>query len=398
MLSPILSLGMQYLTNFIDSPSEEHHVAPLELVICNKKKGGCGLVQLRHTVPGDLLYRKFWYKSGTNQTMRDALAEITAKAASLAKLGPGDIAIDIGANDGTLLRSYKNKGIRLVGFEPAENLVDEAKVGTTLIINDFFSHKAFKKEFGNKKAKIITSIAMFYDLEDPNSFVKDITRILDKDGIWIIQMNYLATMLKNNAFDNIVHEHLEYYSLKSLQVLLRRHDLVVFDAELNDLNGGSIRTYIKHGDCKKYPITPRVKRIRRSESTAGLDNYRTYVRFANRIRNLKKRTFDLVRREVVNGKKVYAYGASTRGNTLLQYYDLDHNLIEAAADRNPAKWGKKTVSSLIPIISEEKARSDRPDYFFILPWYFAKEFLAREKDFLADGGRFIIPLPTLKVV
>lgn len=398
-LTPVLSLGMQYLSNFIDDLDSTLYAAPIELALCNKEQGGCGLLQLRHTVPPDLLYRKFWYRSGTNQTMKGALADIVAEAKRIVNPKTDDIIVDIGANDGTLLRCYgENSALRLVGFEPATNLVEEAQIGTTKIINDFFSYPAFAKEFGNNKAKIITSIAMFYDLEDPNAFVSDIAKTLDDNGIWIIQMNYLTTMLENNAFDNIVHEHLEYYSLLSLEYLLEKHDLMIFDLELNDINGGSIRTYIKHKRCKKYPISKRVNDTREYEKKMNLDNPRIYYEFAERISRLKEETYNFIKKEVQNGKKVYVYGASTRGNTLLQYYNLDHRLIRGAADRNSAKWGKKTAGTAIPIVSEDQARMDKPDYFLILPWYFVEEFISREKTFLRQGGKFILPLPNLRII
>lgn len=396
-LQQVLSLGTQYLSNFVEVPDQAVFAAPVELVLCSKRSGGCGLLQLKHSVPGDLLYRKFWYKSGTNQTMKDALADVVDKAETIARLRDGDIVLDIGANDGTLLRCYDNKNLQLVGFEPAVNLVRDAQVGTTRIINDFFNYDAFKDACGSKKAMVVTSIAMFYDLEDPNAFTSQLAKVLDENGIWIIQMNYLATMLANNAFDNIVHEHLEYYSLLSLQHLLEMHGLVVFDVELNDINGGSMRAYVKHKGCKKYTVKRSVGSMRAREKKGGLEDPRTYRRFANRLGRLKDKTYNFIKAEVKKGKSIYAYGASTRGNTLLQYYNLDHRLVNAAADRNPSKWGKKTVGTLIPIISEEQARNEKPDYFFVLPWYFADEFIDREKEFLKSGGRLILPLPELRV-
>lgn len=396
-LKLVLSLGTQYISNFIDSPTQESYVAPLELVLCNRKTGGCGLLQLRHTVPGEILYKKYWYKSGINQTMRTALADIADKAEKLVKPSPGDIVVDVGCNDGTLLRSYKSINIILAGFEPAINLIEEAQIGTTKIINDFFNYQGFEKEFGSKKAKIITAIAMFYDLEEPNRFVSDIVKILDSDGVWIIQMNYLLPMLQNNAFDNIVHEHLEYYSLQSLEYLLDMHDLKVFDVELNDLNGGSFRVYVKHKDCKTYPISKNVSNLRECEKRMNLDDYSTYDEFAKRIYDLRAKTYDFIKKEVEKGKKIYLYGASTRGNTLLQFYNLNNKLIKAAAERNPRKWGKKTIGTLIPIISEERAR-EKADYFLVLPWHFIKEFKEREKGYLNAGGKFIVPLPKFEII
>lgn len=397
-LEEILSLGNQALINFVDSSSQQIYGAPLDLVLCNKNKGGCGLLQLKHTVPGEMLYRQFWYKSGVNQTMKTALSDIVKKVEGIIDLKENEIVVDIGSNDSTLLRSYSKKGIKLVGFEPASNLMIEARKGTTKIFNDFFCYEIFKNEFGNKKAKVITAISMFYDLDNPNQFVEDIVKTLDENGIFIIQMNYLLSMLENNAFDNIVHEHLEYYSLMSLETLLERHNLVVFDVELNELNGGSIRTYIKNQKCKIFPVREKVQELRNEEMKKGLQNHEPYIDFANRIKIIKEKTLEFIKKDVKNNKKIFIYGASTRGNTLLQFFNLDKGLIQAAADRNPSKWGKFIVGTEIPIISEEKAREQNPDYFLVLPWYFIKEFVQREQQFLKRGGKFIVPLPDFHII
>lgn len=397
-LEPILSLGNQCIINFIDDINQKTNSSPLELVLCNQNQGGCGLLQLKHSVSPELLYRKFWYKSGINQTMRNELTGIVNSAEKIVNLVPNDIVVDVGANDGTLLRAYKTKDLILVGFEPAENLMEEAKEGTTKIINDFFNYENFKKEFMDRKVKIITSISMFYDLENPNEFVEDITRMLDENGIWVIQMNYLSMMLENNAFDNIVHEHLEYYSLHSLEYLLTKFGLEVFEVELNNTNGGSIRTYIKFKKCKKYETTNRVQQIRDYEKKLFLNEPKTYHKFAIRVKNLKKQTCDFIESEIKKEKKIYVYGASTRGNTLLQFYNLNNSLIHAAVDRNPEKWGKSTIGTNIPIISEEEARRENPDYFLILPWYFLDEFKKREESYLKNGGKFIVPLPEFTII
>lgn len=396
-LKHILNIGNQYLVDFLEEDGE-NFTAPLELVLCDPETNGCGLLQLHHTVSPDLLYRRFWYKSGVNQTIRDDLEEIVRKAEEKVNLENDDIVLDIGANDGTLLRFYKNKSIKPIGFEPATNLLEEASIDTFKIFNEYFNAKSFKSEFGTKKARVITSISMFYDLDKPHDFVGDIKDILDDNGIWILQMNYLVTMLENNAFDNIVHEHLEYYSLQSLEYLLNKHDLEVFDVEQNNINGGSIRVYIKFKNSNKFSISKNVDSVREYEKKIGLNNTKTYLDFAKRILNLREQTCGFIEDEIRDGKKIYVYGASTRGNTLLQYYGLDSELILAAAERNPEKWGKKTVGSKIPIISEKQARSEKPDYFLILPWYFKEEFVKRESEFLQNGGKFLIPLPEFEVI
>ena len=399
-LAFIMSLGSLYVSDFVTDrvPSTEQSY-PLELVLCDPAQKGCGLLQLRHTVNPEKMYRFYYYHSGTNAMMRKALADITACAEKRSKLQKNDLVLDIGCNDGTLLRSYRQKGIKLTGFDPARNLVPEARVGTYKIINDYFNFEAFEENFPNKKAKIITSIAMFYDLDEPNKFVGDIAKCLHEDGLWILQMSYLPLMLEMNAFDNICHEHLEYYSLYSLKNLLKRHNLKVVDVELNDVNSGSFRVYIKHeGKAGTREGLRRVQELEAKEKKLKLEEKETYFHFASRVDAVREEVYHFIKRETEKGKTVYAYGASTKGNTLLQYFNLDHHLIKAAAERNPDKFGKKTVGTLIPIISDDEARMAKPDYFLVLPWHFLKGFIQQEKKYLKSGGHFIVALPKMNII
>ncbi|MEW6408120.1 MAG: class I SAM-dependent methyltransferase [Patescibacteria group bacterium] len=404
-LTSIMSLGDLYVSDFLDSPDNDKGIkAPLELVLCDAKKGGCGLLQLKHTVSPEAMYGNYWYRSGINKTMTDELNNIAGKVAEIADLKPGDYVIDIGANDGTLLRGYKIVGLNTVGFEPAKNLEQYGKEGTTKIIVDFFNQPAWQKEFGEAKAKAITAIAMFYDLDDPNSFVSDVVKCLDDDGVFIIQMMYLPPFLKRNAFDGICHEHLEYYSLFSLENLLKRHGLEIFDAEMREhINEGSVRVYVKKsgkGSALKIKdgAADRVAALRRKESELGLGDKQTYNALVGRILEAKEKAVSFIKQEVAKGRKIHGYAASTKGNTTLQFYGFTPDLIEAVADRNPQKWGKFTVGTLIPIISEEESRARKPDYYFILAWHFLPEFINRELEYLKNGGKFIVPLPEFKII
>ncbi len=399
-LVPILSLGNQFVTNFVDDPKGDYPRGPLELVLCNAKDGGCGLLQLKHTVQRDVLYKKYWYQSGISSTMVKALADITTAAKRIIKLSADDVVVDIGANDGTLLRQYKVPGLITVGFEPS-NLWKLATKGNTKIINNYFNHNSFRKEFGEKKAKVITSIAMFYDLEDPNSFVEDIRKCLDENGVWIIQMNYLGLMLENNTFDNISHEHLEYYSVLSLSNLLDRHYLEAFDVELNDVNGGSFRIYVKHKGAQVKGFLGSEERLikqKNYEEKMGFDNLKVYDEFAKQIEKSKKELMTFLSREVKAGKKVFIYGASTRGLVVLQYFGIDNKLIAGSADMNSDKWGKYIVSTGIPIMSVEEYRKQKPDYLLVLPYHFLEEIKEQEKDFLKNGGKMIVAIPHFKVI
>jgi len=398
---PVLSLGQQFVSTFLRSEEMTPLRSPLELVLCSPEGGGCGLLQLRHTVAASVLYRNYWYRSGVNHTMREALADIVQNAERLVPLLPGDMVVDIGSNDGTLLRSYATAGLRRIGFEPATNLVPYAQERGTVTVNDFFSYERFHAIFGDARAKIITSIAMFYDLEDPNAFVADVGTCLHPDGVWIIQMSYLPRMLQQNAFDNICHEHLQYYALGSLRTLLERHHFRVIDVSLNDVNGGSFRIFVTHRDADVAAppgAAVRLKDLEELEARLNLADRTVYEAFAQRVEDVRTRLTAFIRVEVARGKVVDVYGASTKGNTLLQYFGLASTLIRAAADRNPEKWGKRTVGTNIPIVSEEESRENPPDYFLVLPWHFLAEFQERERPFLERGGAFLVPLPEFRIV
>lgn len=392
-LTKILSLGSHYLSDFLKTDKKPLKF-PLELILCTK----CNLVQLKHTVSQSVLYtERYGYKSGINNTMQEELKEIVEKALkSIKTQSKSKVVVDIGANDGTLLSNYPSSVFK-IGVEPVSKFAKECKAKAHIVINDFFNYKSFNKKIGeDKKADIVTVISCFYDINDPNVFLDDVNKILKNDGIVIIQQNYLVGMLEQNAFDNIVHEHLEYYSLLSLENLLKRHGLEVFDVELSDINGGSFRTYIAR--LGKRKIQKSVLNLRRKEKSLKLNKKNVYIKFAQRVVKNKEKLRNLIKKLVKENKKIYVYGASTRGNTLLQYYKLNNKLIKKAVERYPEKWGKKISSVGIPIISEDQARREKPDYMLVLPWFFKEEFLRREKQYLNSGGHFIFPLPTVEIV
>ena len=401
----VLNLGDQFVSNFLSPDQPDGFKAPLELVLCKR----CALLQLRHTVPGEAMYQNYWYRSGTNQTMRTALADIAHSAEQLTHLQSGDTVLDIGCNDGTLLSSYKTSGIYRIGFDPAENLAVFSRKVADRVVNSFFASEAFYQHPDPKtrRPKIVTSIAMFYDLEDPNRFVSDIKKVMDPNGLWIIQMSYLPLMLEQHDFGNICHEHLEYYSLESLEYLLNRHDFAVIDVLLNDVNGGSFRVFVRDrsadeslfgSETYRKEAFERVKALRAHEARMCLSQPRTYQEFAVWVKRIKDDVSAFISEQVHRGKTVAIYGASTKGNVMLQYFGLDHDLITAASERNPDKWGKVTVGTRIPIVSEQQARDAKPDYFLVLPWHFIEEFRDREKNYLLGGGRFIVPLPHFTLI
>jgi len=385
-LKDVLSLGEQYVNDFVDEKNiGKGLIAPLELVICQE----CTLLQLRHTAPQELLYsRYYWYRSSVTATMRRALRDITEQIETIVSLTSKDVVLDIGANDGTLLDSYSVKGICRVGCEPANNLIDLLSDKADYVMHDFWSYKRYKKlvnKWGFGKAKIITAIGMFYDLEDPNQFIRDARKALADDGIFVAQLMCLDSMIEKNDIGNICHEHLEYYSLESLTYLFETNGLEIFKIEENDVNGGSYRIFARHYKGSGISF----------EEKFTLEDI---FAFGKRLEDNRDRCVEFIQNEVANGKTVYVYGASTKGNVILQYYGLDTALIKGASERSPEKWGKYTVGSWIPIISEEEARANKPDYFLVLPWAFFPEFYKREWKWREDGGKFIVPLPEFRVV
>lgn len=385
-LKEVFSLGMQYVNDFVAKEKIGSGIqAPLDLVLCEN----CSLLQLRHTAPQELLYaRYYWYRSGVTETMRRALRDITSEIESMVHLKKGDVVLDIGANDGTLLETYSVPGLYRVGCEPADNLTHFLKEKTSYVMHDFWDYDrymALAGEWEIGKARVITAIGMFYDLEDPNRFIKDAARVLTQDGIFVAQLMCLASMIEKNDIGNICHEHLEYYSLESLKYLFEKNGLEIFRIEENEVNGGSYRIFARHF---------------RHGSMTFFEKYTLsdILSFGERLKKNRDACVNFIRAEKKKGKTIYVYGASTKGNVILQYYGLDHTLITAASEKSPEKWGKYTIGTWIPIVSEEEARKARPDYFLVLPWAFFDEFYEREREWREGGGKFIVPLPEFRVV
>jgi NDP-4-keto-2,6-dideoxyhexose 3-C-methyltransferase len=403
-LEPVLSLGDQRIAGAFAEPGGGQPVQraiPLELVRCDMSadEQACGLIQTRHTVPGSILYHSYWYRSGINRTMTENLHTIARTVEDLVGLSSGDLVVDLGCNDGTLLDGYRTEGLDHLGFDPSDVGRYAVEKGYE-VVRDFFAYDLLERRRPDKRAKVVTSIAMFYDLEDPAAFVADVARTLEDGGVWVMELHYLPLMLEMNSFDAIVHEHLEYYSLAVIERLLNHAGLETVKAELNEVNGGSIRLFIAHAGSREIgPEDLRaLQALRIAEFELALDSPEPYERFRRRAEQVRDELAELCRRLAGEGKTIHVYGASTKGNTILQYAKLDASVLPYAADRNPDKWGSETIATRIPIISEEESRAMKPDFYLALPWHFLDEFLEREKDFLDGGGRFIVPLPEVRIV
>jgi NDP-4-keto-2,6-dideoxyhexose 3-C-methyltransferase len=403
-LVPVLSLGEQYIAGAFAEPGGQQPVSrrvPLELVRCDmtRNEDGCGLVQLRHTVPGAILYRSYWYRSGVNETMTGNLHQIAEQAEEMVGLQPGDLVIDIGCNDGTLLDGYRASDLKYLGFDPSDIGRYAAAKGYE-VVRDFYAYEHLRRRHVDRKARIITSIAMFYDLEYPCAFVEEVSRALADDGVWVIELHYLPAMLDMNQFDAIVHEHLEYYSLAVIERLLGEAGLGVVRAEVNEINGGSVRLFVRRGSrfSPEGEDAELLQRLRVREFEMALDAAEPYERFAAAAERVREDLAAMCRQLVAEGKTIHVYGASTKGNTILQYAGIDHTLVPYAADRNPDKHGSETIGTKIPIISEAASRELQPDYYLALPWHFLDEFCEREHEFLDRGGQFIVPMPEVRLV
>jgi len=387
----VVNLGDQSVTGMFVKPDEPDPVkVPLDLVYCPQSM----FLQLRYTVDSDLMYASYWYRSGTNQTMRDHLKGITIDMAQRVELRAGDICIDTGCNDGTLLKNYQIVDLVRIGFDPSNAILDIKPEDGIETVNSYFTAGNAKAVLAGRKAKIITSISMFYDLDNPAAFINDIKQCLDSDGIWIIEMNYTTNMIRDLGYDMIGHEHVAYYTLLSFEKLVRAHGLYVNDVSFNSINGGSIRIFVSRTNKQTENVTTTLT----AEKNLKLDSIDAFADFGTRIDEFRTNLVHLVENIRAKGQRIAAYGASTRGNTVLQHCGFTREHIYAALDRNPIKWGMEICGCRIPIISEQEGRDDHPEYMMILPYYFLEEFIERESDYLDKGGKFIVYLPTLRIL
>jgi NDP-4-keto-2,6-dideoxyhexose 3-C-methyltransferase len=393
-LHPILDLGTPCLSDFPKPEDPPLPKVPLILVQCDS----CGLVQLSQTVNPNLLYRQtYWYRSGINEAMALELGHIMLKAVEIVGgLTQNDVVVDVGANDGTGLSMYRqvvplNSQPFRIAFEPAVDMIEKLAPHADSIYNDFFPSMA-SLALPDKSVKILTSIAMFYDLDDPLTFVQEVDRLLTDDGVWIVQMQDLAQMIEKTAYDNVCFEHLCYYSLQTFNVLLSGSDLWVSHAEQRSINGGSLRIVVRRRQrAQVYPMDLQI--VERPWLTD-----QALRQFAWRVEQHKQHLQSVIEPHTYNGGVVDLYAASTKANTLLQYCGLDYRVVRQAVERTPEKFGRVTAGTNIPIVSEEAWRADPAPLTIVGAWAFRAAFLRREAGYLAGGGSFLFPLPFVEVV
>ena len=395
-LVPVLDLGRQALTGvFPADAAQDVTEGPLQLVWCPDS----GLLQLAHSYePSEMYGDNYGYRSGLNQSMVDHLTHKVRYLERLVPLGSGDVVLDIGSNDATTLKAYAVAGVRRIGIDPTARKFAEYYPADFALVPDFFSADAYRS-VEKKPARIITSIAMFYDLESPVAFAQQIASVLAEDGIWHFEQSYMPSMLRMNSYDTICHEHLEYYSLAVVQKILARAGLRVVDVTMNAVNGGSFAVTAAHAGNRAIRANDAVIGwLLEQEDAMGLGTPRPFREFEERVFRHRDDLTRLIRALNADGRRVLGYGASTKGNVVLQFCGLGPSDVPAIAEVNPEKFGRMTPGSHIPIVSEAEARAMKPDYFLVLPWHFKEGILRREKEFLASGGRMIFPFPEIEII
>ncbi|MFH2205128.1 MAG: class I SAM-dependent methyltransferase [Elusimicrobiota bacterium] len=399
-LIPILELGCQALTGVFPKSREEKITAgPIELVKCDESGGAdaCGLVQLRQSYSKAEMYgSNYGYHSSLNRSMVEHLEDVVRRLTADIKPERGDIVLDIGSNDATLLKAYPHgAGLELTGIDPTGEKFRKYYPPHIRLIADFFTRESFAAAFPERQAKIVTSIAMFYDLDSPIDFMREVRSILHPEGVWVMEQSYLPAMLDATAYDTICHEHLEYYGLRQIRWMAERSGLKILDVETNDINGGSFAVRLARQDSARPENSPAIEKLLRQEE--ALAEMRPYEAFRERVLRQRESLVEFLRQAKAEGKRVLGYGASTKGNVILQYCGLTEADIPCIGEVNTEKFGCFTPGTRIPIVDEKQARADQPDYLLVLPWHFKSFFLKKETDFLRAGGKLVFPLPQIEI-
>ena len=394
-LISVLNLGQQELTGVFPKTREAPITSgPLELLWCPNS----GLLQLAHTYEASEMYgENYGYRSGLNQSMVDHLTRKIRHLERRVDLKPGDTVLDIGSNDCTSLKAYTTPNLKRIGIDPTGNKFKSYYPSDVTLVPDFFSSASYNKVSSNR-AQIVTSIAMFYDLDDPIAFAQQIEAVLTPDGLWHFEQSYMPSMLRMTSYDTICHEHVEFYSLFVVERILDAAGLKLVDVEMNAINGGSFAVTAAKKNSAVKINRPVIEWLLEQELRMGLNTPKPYRDFEERVFRHRTDLIRLLDGLVADGKRVLGYGASTKGNVLLQFCGITEKHLAAIAEVNPDKFGAFTPGTRIPIVSEADARAMKPDYFLVLPWHFKDGILKREQEFLNQGGKMIFPFPEIEIV
>lgn len=390
-----LDLGHQSLTGIFPSKKNQKiSSGRLKLVFCDK----CKLLQLSENFNQNEMYGiNYGYKSSLNPTMVEHLKSKSIKLEIIAKLSSGDVIVDIGSNDGTFL-SFFNKKYKLLGIDPTISKFKNDYKKNIIQIPDFFNKKILDDHLTKKRAKLITTISMFYDLENPLAFAKEIYDCLDKDGIWHFEQSYMPNMIKNVSYDTICHEHLEYYSLKSTKFILDKSNFKIIDIQLNKVNGGSFAVTVAKKNSKKFDKSKLVDWLEKKEDMYNYNKLSTIKSFTTNVHKHKKLFKDLILNLNDMKKIVFGYGASTKGNVILQYCKINNKHLPYIVDINPYKRNKFTPGTNIKIINDADLRKKKFDYLVVLPWHFRDYIIEKENKYLKKNKKLIFPLPDIEII
>ncbi len=401
-LVSILDLGTQALTGIFPRSIDEYvPEAPIELVKCHDggKSQCCGLLQLRHTYNCQKLYSaSYGYCSGLTTIMRNHLHKKARYLADMVSIRTGDIIIDIGSNDGTLLRVFPPGQFTLIGIDPVADKFKKYYPSNIQVISEFFPSISLRKIIGDKKAKLFFSIAMFYDVQSPLDFMKEIYDLLDDNGVWMLEQSYMPVMLSTTAYDTICHEHLAYYGFKQIKWLAEKAGFKVICIEFNEINGGSFSVVLAKKGSYFREDTLGINRVLQFEKRRGLDLLSTYEEFSSRVykhREQLRQTIFGIRQA---GKRIAGYGASTKGNVLLQFCCLTAEHIDYILDINEEKFGCFTPGTQIPIVPEDDTHLFESDYLLVLPWHMRQEFVRKQQKYIKSGGRLLFPFPSIEII
>jgi SAM-dependent methyltransferase len=394
-LMPVLDLGRMPLANAlltarqVDEPEDRF---PLELYFCPQ----CALVQIGETVPPERLFRDYAYASSFSETMLEHARTLVGALIQRRGLKPTALVIEVASNDGYLLQFYKDRGIPVLGIEPAANIAALASAKGIPTLTEFFDEQLARRLAAEGKlADVIHAHNVFAHVPDPNRFVGGLKEVLKPNGVAIVEAPYVRDLITALEFDTIYHEHFSYYSVSAVEALCRRHALMICDVELVPIHGGSLRLFISHAG---RPASEAVRELLAQEKFEGLLRFDYYRNFGGRVARLKEQLLKLLERLHGEGHRIAAYGASAKGSTLMNAFGIDRRLVEFVADRSDLKQGRYTPGNHLPILPPQALLERRPDYVLLLTWNFAAEILAQQAEFRRGGGKFIVPVPEVRVV
>jgi SAM-dependent methyltransferase len=382
------ALANQFLrADELETPEPKY---PLRVGFCHD----CGHVQLLDSVPPLEMFANYLYISSASDTLKNHLWELSDDLVGRYRLGKDDLVIDIGCNDGTLLQGFARHGVRTLGVDPAENLAQFSAGDRYIGLFTGSSSRDIAGKWG--KAALITATNTFPHIQNLDDFIEGILHALRPGGAFVIEMHYLLDLVEQVAFDTVYHEHVSYWALAPMKRLFERHGMRVVDAQRVPLHHGQLRVHVQRDG--EGDIRPGVEEILAAEKSAGLDRFETYAAFAERAQKIKKDLHEALTAIAKRGERIAGYGAPAKGNTLLGFLEIGPDLLPYIVDRSPLKQGLFTPGTHIPVVTPERLLTDQPEYVLLLAWNFAEEVIKQQAQYLSNGGKFMVPVPEVRLL